>query len=275
MNQFWLSLAFLICPRPGFPLLQPSIASFEAKSSQLFSLHVSEINGIQNHPPFFPQKCGEIEYRFLLKDGPFLYASVGFVGCKALAQGRPWFKHFTRCQLWVSCSFLVNACDGQLQVWCTHRDVSTTGGMKHSKTVELLNCQTSWYPKWWKWVVRVLAKCSWGLTVDAGYLASFENLAASSPGQSHRHGVEATSLWIQLNLEVMTFPRFPPIGHVGIPQNQSWIGAGASLLVLSILLRHCLQFIELGLNSLLSLWGSSEMTRAIGEKLPLALSMGV
>ena len=58
---------------------------------------------------------------------------------------------------------------------------------------------------------------------------------------------------------------FPPIGHVGIPQNQqSWIGAGASLLVLSILLRHCLQFIELGLNSLLSLWGSSEMTGGVG-----------
>ncbi len=66
-----------------------------------------------------------------------------------------------------------------------------------------------------------------------------------------------------------------PHGNVGIPQNQqSWIIWGCGFLAGPIHscgnnknffrkffgLRHCLQFIELGLNSLLSLWGSSETT---------------
>ena len=127
VNQFWLSLAFWFAQGQDFHFYSP------ASPPSRPNLH-------SFLPLFSPKKCGDIEYGFLLKDAPLLYASVGFVGCKALAQGRPWFKHFTRCQLWVSCSFLLNACDGQLQVWCTHRDVSTTGGMKHSKSVELLNC---------------------------------------------------------------------------------------------------------------------------------------
>lgn len=140
VNQFWLNLAFWFAQGQDFHFYSPASPPSRPNLHSFFGLFHRDKWDTRPPPLFSPKKCGEIEYRFLLKDGPFLYASVGFVGCKALAQGRPWFKHFTRCQLWVSCSFLVNACDGQLQVWCTHRDVSTTGGMKHRKTVELLNC---------------------------------------------------------------------------------------------------------------------------------------
>ncbi len=78
-----------------------------------------------------------IEYGFLLKDGHFVgnswfHSAQGLGTRKALVQALHEVPVVS--QLLVG----VNA-GGQLQVWCTNRDVSTAGGMKHSKSMELFN----------------------------------------------------------------------------------------------------------------------------------------
>lgn len=53
-------LSFLICPRPGFPLLQPSIASFEAKSSQLFWMFHRDKWDTKPPPLFSPKNVARL-----------------------------------------------------------------------------------------------------------------------------------------------------------------------------------------------------------------------